>query len=88
MPQPVRSWPEPGTPWILGNVTAEFLQLALIPHDVIKRLMLPELARYAHSIIDLVGGKSFPLAQDFGQFVAHDRPDQSMHVIGHYHVVP
>ena len=64
MSQPVRSGWQSGTLRILGDVAAEFIQLMLLAHNMVKRLMLPELTRFGGSQVDFAGAERLPTAQN------------------------
>ncbi len=70
--------------WILGNVSAEVLQLGLATNNVIERLALPKRSTALEELVDVVSAAAFPMTKDFAQSDFFGRFDQGMKMIGHH----
>ena len=52
---------------IVPDVAEDILEMFLIANQAIEIIFLPNTAGAAGSLLDLVGGKSFPAGDDFRQ---------------------
>ena len=70
--------------WIVHDVFGEMPQRVWITHDMIIRLVLPNIALPASLFIDFVSAEGFPRVENLPESKSRARSEERMNVVWHH----